>query len=149
MDIMTFRMPKNQKSKSENNVQRSLILYLANNLRKNGYFINTSLNNSNSHSNKYKGYKPDLYARKNGREILVEIMDCENIRNSKNHIKLRRFGFKDGIKYYIFVPKKCMSVLKYQIKVMGLSADVFSLNDFHTFSSDPGECFIGKITENL
>ncbi|MCE5215191.1 MAG: hypothetical protein LLF83_10800, partial [Methanobacterium sp.] len=106
---MTFRMPNYEKSKSENNVHRSLISYLAKSLRKNGYFINTSLNKSNSYSNKYKGYKLDLYARKNGREILVEIMDCENIRNSKNHIKLRRFGFKDGINYYIFVPKKCMS----------------------------------------
>jgi hypothetical protein len=121
-----------QKFDSERKFHAKILSLLAWNLGKKGYYVRKNYpNNFKGNQNKFHAHNPDLFAFKNGKQIIIAIESCESIESSKSEVKLRKLGFKPGAELFMIIPYKCRFKASNRIKIWDLPAKILPVEKIH------------------
>ena len=114
---------KNMKRREKNHDQ--ILKIITDQLQREGYTVKC---HEKHKIPKIQGFKPDLYAVKNFKDIIIEVTRDPN-RFSQNMKKWRRFGFNNnGTRFWIVTTPDLKETIKLQLQVFNIPAEIYYCN---------------------
>ena len=111
---------KKMKKRDHEKIKRTITEHL----KREGYTVKCN----EKHIPKIQGFKPNIYAVKSFKDIIIEITKGQK-RLSQNMRKWRRFGFNNnGTRFWIVTTPDLVETIKLQLEVFNIPAEIYYCN---------------------
>jgi len=85
---------------------------MVNKLLSEGYKVSASQIGYPNGVPEFNKYKPDIYAEKGGKGIIIEAETSDSLKDKETRLRWKAFDEEEGVGFSIIVPKSCIAEAK-------------------------------------